>query len=110
MEFELASFDLKANGPFIDRYGQARFAQWPGKVTRYADLQEACQAGVAAEIENGALYDRLLATTQRPDIVTVFRNLREASQERHLPAFRRCAERGGRGGGGRQGRRRGNRA
>ena len=83
---------------------------WPGKVTRYADLQEACQAGVAAEIENGALYDRLLATTQRPDIVTVFRNLREASQEHHLPAFRRCVQGGGRGGGGRQGRRRGNRA
>jgi hypothetical protein len=78
---------------------------WPGKVARYASLQEACAAGVAAEIENGALYERLLASTQRPDILTVFRNLQEASQQRHLPAFRRCAERGaggGRGGGGRR--------
>ena len=76
---------------------------WPGKVTRYASLQEACAAGVAAEIENAALYERLLASTQRQDILTVFRNLQEASQQRHLPAFQRCAQResqgGGRGGG-----------
>jgi len=80
---------------------------WPGKVLRYASLQEACAAGVAAEIENAALYERLLASTQRPDILTVFRNLEEASQQRHLPAFRRCAQResqgGGRGGGRRGG-------
>lgn len=71
---------------------------WPGKVTRYASLQAACAAGVAAEIENGALYQRLLASTQRPDILTVFRNLQEASQQRHLPAFQRCVERGAGGG------------
>jgi len=75
---------------------------WPGKVPRYASLQEACAAGVAAEIENGALYERLLASTQRPDILTVFRNLQEASQQRHLPAFQRCVERGAGGGGARQ--------
>jgi hypothetical protein len=67
---------------------------WPGKVARYANLQEACAAGVAAEIENGALYERLIASTRRPDILIVFRNLREASQQRHLAAFRRCVERG----------------
>jgi hypothetical protein len=74
---------------------------WPGKVTRYANLQEACAAGVSAEIENGALYERLLASTQRPDILIVFRNLQEASQQRHLPAFQRCVERGAGSGGGR---------
>jgi hypothetical protein len=36
---------------------------WPGRVARYASLQAACEAGVAAEIENGALYERLLAST-----------------------------------------------
>ena len=81
---------------------------WPGRVTRYASLHEACQAGVAAEIENAALYDRLLASTQRADIVAVFRNLREASQENHLPAFQRCVQRGVEGGGRRR-RHRGNR-
>lgn len=71
---------------------------WSGKVTRYANLPAACAAGVAAEIENAALYERLLASTQRPDILTVFRNLQAASQERHLPAFQRCVERGAGGG------------
>jgi hypothetical protein len=78
---------------------------WPGRVARYASLQAACEAGVAAEIENGALYERLLASTGRPDILTVFRNLQEASQQRHLPAFRRCAGRGTGGGRRRRGRR-----
>jgi hypothetical protein len=72
---------------------------WPGKVPRYANRQEACAAGVAAEIENGALYERLLASTRRPDILAVFRNLQQASQQRHLPAFQRCAERGAGDGG-----------
>jgi hypothetical protein len=86
---------------------------WPGGVTRYPGLQEACRAGVEAEIENAALYERLLASTEHADILEVFRNLRDASQQNHLPAFRRCAERGlrggGRGSGGwyRRGRRRG---
>src|SRR4030065_2856584 len=76
---------------------------WPDKVTRYASLQEACAAGVAAENENGALYERLLASTRRPDILIVFRNLQEASQQRHLPAFQRCVARGSGRGGGRSG-------
>jgi hypothetical protein len=66
---------------------------WPGKVERYASVQAACEAGVAAEIANGAMYDRLLEATRRPDIVTVLRHLQEASQERHLAAFERCAHR-----------------
>jgi hypothetical protein len=79
---------------------------WPGRFERYASVREACEAGIAAEIANAALYDRLLAGTRRADILAVLRNLREASQERHLPAFRRCAQRGA-GSGGRRGRGRG---
>lgn len=71
---------------------------WPDKVERYASLQAACEAGIAAEIANAAMYDRLLTATARADILTVLRNLQEASQQRHLPAFQRCAEGGGRGG------------
>ncbi len=66
---------------------------WPGRAPRYDSLQAACEAGVTAEIANAALYDELLAGTERADISEVYRNLREASQQRHLPAFRRCAER-----------------
>jgi hypothetical protein len=71
---------------------------WPGRVERYGSLEEACKAGVEAEIANGSMYDRLIRGTQKPDIVRVLSNLQDASQQRHLPAFQRCAGRGyGRG-------------
>ncbi len=67
---------------------------WPGKVPRFTSVAEACRAGVAEEIENARLYDRLLADIQRPDVKAVFRRLQEASQLRHLAAFKRCLARG----------------
>ena len=70
---------------------------WPDRAPRYGSLREACEAGVAAEIANAGLYDELLSGTERADVrrvcEEVYQNLREASQERHLPAFRRCASR-----------------
>ncbi|WP_304053272.1 hypothetical protein [Nitrosomonas communis] len=39
------------------------------------------------------MYDRLLSTTRNPDIITVLRNLQQASKERHLPAFQQCVSR-----------------
>lgn len=73
---------------------------WLGKVERYASLQAACEAGVAGEIANGEMYERLVKQTCRGDILMVLRNLQEASQQRHLAAFQRCTQRGaGRGAG-----------
>lgn len=66
---------------------------WIGRVPRYANRREACADAVAGEIANVALYDRLARSTKRPDILTVFGYLQRASQDRHLPAFRRCAAR-----------------
>jgi hypothetical protein len=85
---------------------------WTGNVARYTSLQAACEEGVAAEIANAEIYERLLQSTERPDILTVFRNLHDASQQRHLPAFQRCAQGsagigGHRGGGKQHGRHRG---
>lgn len=59
-------------------------------------LAEACKLGVEAEIANRDLYDRTLlpAVTAYPDITLVMQRLRAASEENHLPAFRRCANRG----------------
>lgn len=74
---------------------------WAQRVERHPSLQAACHAAVAAEIANGEMYERLLQATDRTDILTVLRNLQEASQQRHLPAFERCVQRGGEGGGGR---------
>jgi rubrerythrin len=80
---------------------------WPGRVPRFESIRQAYEAAVAGEVANAALYDRLLAATQRADILAVFRRLREASEERHLRAFRRCVERGGAAGRGPAWRRRG---
>ena len=94
---------IKALCTLFARYGlSVPENPWPGKVARYASLQAACEAGVAAEIANGEMYERLLGATQRPDIVTVLRNLQEASQQRHLAAFQRCTQRSASGGGARR--------
>ena len=66
---------------------------WVGKVKRYSSVYEACKDGVAAEISNCQMYDRLLTATRRPDILALLRNLQAASQQRHLPAFQRCLQR-----------------
>ncbi len=65
----------------------------PDVVTQFSSIREACLAGIASEIDNAAMYDRLIETTTHADIVEVFENLRRASQENHLEAFRRCANR-----------------
>jgi rubrerythrin len=54
-------------------------------------LQEVCKGAVEAERDNVSLYDELLRRDLPADVVQVFGHLREASLERHLPAFERCA-------------------
>lgn len=39
------------------------------------------------------MYDRLLDEIDDPIVRDVLLNLKEASQNRHLPAFRRCVAR-----------------
>ena len=61
-----------------------------GKIAAPASLEEACAQGAAAELANGALYERLGAqAADDPEVLAVFANLRRASQERHLAAFQR---------------------
>jgi len=66
---------------------------WPSHTVRFASVHEACAAAVQAEIENAALYDRLLASVQRPELRVVLQSLQSASRDRHLPAFLRCVQR-----------------
>jgi hypothetical protein len=54
-------------------------------------VTEACKVGVQAEIENYDMYDKLFKQVDNKDIIAVFTALRDASQYRHLPAFKRCA-------------------
>lgn len=79
--------------------------KWTAKAKVPGTILEACETGVSAEIENAAMYDKLLeAAADYPDVQTVLRNLQRASQQNHLPAFQRCVARGGTPGGGGQGR------
>lgn len=76
-----------------DKYGlKVPENTWPSKVSVPATIQEACQIGVEAEIANAALYkDKLLpAVKGYEDIFSVFTNLMNASEQKHLPAFDRC--------------------
>jgi hypothetical protein len=59
-------------------------------------VTEACKIGIKAEEENASLYyDSLLpAVKEHEEITQVFTNLADASQEKHLEAFKRCASRG----------------
>lgn len=54
-------------------------------------LQECCELGVAAEIQNIQLYDKLLlSVSEYPEVQDVFYRLQAASYNNHLPAFRQC--------------------
>lgn len=66
-----------------------------GTLTAPVSVLAACEQGVTAEIENIALYDRLLPMIRDPQVRETLTRLQWASRERHLPAFKRCVERGG---------------
>ena len=88
---------IEALKRLLDRYGIA-YPENPylGKVPTPESLEEAARNWAEGEINNVAMYDRLLPLVQAyPDVVRVFSNLRWASQEKHLPAFQAAAEAGG---------------
>ena len=88
--------------PLYDRHGISPPEEPdPSRITPPDSLLDACEAGVKAEIENVAMYDRLLAATDLADARQVMKRLQEASRDHHLPAFQRCVEHGGAAGGGR---------
>ncbi len=64
--------------------------QAPADLPAYESLNEACQAGVQAEIADAALYDELMTVTTHPDLLRVYTNLQSASLNNHLPAFEAC--------------------
>lgn len=70
--------------------------KWIGNVPKFQSVADACKAGADVEIANRDLYTRLFRSTERGDILTVYKALQRASEENHLPAFQRCG--GGRTG------------
>ena len=70
--------------------------EWTAKAEVPGTIFEACETGVSAEIENAAMYDKLLSSAaDYPDVQAVLKNLQRASQQNHLPAFQRRVDRGG---------------
>ncbi len=89
---------IEALKRLLDRYGVAYPKENPyiGKVQAPESLEEAARAWARGEVENVAMYDRLIgAVSGYPDAMRVFENLRRASKEKHLPAFQAAAENGG---------------
>ena len=64
-----------------------------GRFLVFQALMRPARAAVQGEVNNVALYDRVLENTRRPDLLSVYQALRSAWLDRRLPAFRRCAER-----------------
>jgi rubrerythrin len=90
----------------FERLGEAPPAdEWPKRVAAPESLARACRDAVEAEIQNDAMYSRLLQRVSDPQARELMLRLQEASRSHHLPAFRRCLERETRGGGRGQGNR-----
>jgi hypothetical protein len=79
----------------FEKYGVALPKdEWYAQVPEFASLQEALEAGIKAEIENAKMYDEFFTFVKEQDILDTFKNLRDASQQKHLPAFERALEQG----------------
>jgi hypothetical protein len=61
-----------------------------GNISVPDTLKDACKMGVTVEIDNVQMYDKFLNFVTEPDLKTAFTQLRQISQERHLPAFEHC--------------------
>lgn len=67
---------------------------WQDRVKDPASVTEACADAVTAEIDNDAMYARLLDQVDDEQVRSVMQQLREASRSKHLQAFQRCLKRG----------------
>jgi rubrerythrin len=70
---------------------------WAARVKVPDSVEQACAEAAQAEIENDAMYSRLLEQLTDAQAHSVMLRLQDASRNQHLPAFRRCLERGGHG-------------
>lgn len=83
---------IEALSSLFQRHGlEVPVNPWPGHVSRFIGVREACQGALQVEANNVALYERLTNSTTRQDLLAVFTNLQRASQESHRQAFERCA-------------------
>jgi len=63
----------------------------PEEIPAFTSVGDACDAGVTAEIDNAAIYERYFSLDLPADVLRVFESNRAASLYNHLPAFERCS-------------------
>ena len=63
---------------------------WYSKIEIPNTIIECCEMGVAAEINNIAMYNNLLQHSNEEDVKDVLFRLQAASFNNHLPTFRNC--------------------
>jgi len=54
-------------------------------------FEGACEMAIQAELDNAALYDEIESAVRDPQILQTFSRLRAATENCHLPAFKRAA-------------------
>jgi len=67
--------------------------EWEGRGEAPETIAAACKQAIDGEIDNIALYDRLIPQIDDPAVQHVLQRLSDASRRNHLPAFRRCLQR-----------------
>jgi len=60
-------------------------------LSAFETVDEACQAGVDAEIADAELYDELISFTTNSALIRVYTNLQKATLDSHLPVFEDCS-------------------
>ena len=92
--FEIAAAEQRHIDALINQYNKYGLTipanPWIGNVPIFDSVQQACQAGVDAEIANVELYEQLFSMTDNPGLTQVFTNLSNASLNSHLPQFEVC--------------------
>lgn len=86
---------IEALDPLLVKYGvDAPVNDWVGKIELPNTFLEACELGVAAEIDNIKMYDNLIGYADAyPDVKDLLFRLQAASYNNHLPAFRSAVQR-----------------
>jgi len=75
--------------PLLEKYAVAvPINDWYQRIEIPNSFVECCEVGVAAEIDNIAMYEHLLKYTQEAEIRDCLYRLQAASYNNHLPAFR----------------------
>lgn len=75
----------------MEKYGvEVPVNNWASKIEIPNTIIECCEMGVAAEINNIAMYNNLLSFAVESDIKDTLFRLQAASFNNHLPAFRNC--------------------